>query len=1167
MGTGQLDPRRVGARMMAMGLMMLATACGGGGGGDTVVPRVVASVDVSPPNLALQPGQGAPLTATAREANGTAIVGLPVVWSSTNPAVATVSAVGLVTGVADGIASITATIGAISGSAAVVVRTPVASVTVTPPLTTVNLGDASVQLVATPRDGAGNALTNRTIVWTSAAPAVATVSPLGVVTAVAPGNATITATSEGVSGTAAIQVNNNPCSIVRPIAVGQTATGMLTPTDCKLSDSTAIQRYGFTLPSRTTVEILMTSTAVDPYLFLTDDELNVLNEDDDGGAGLNARILRTLPAGRYEVLTNTFAAGSFGAYQLTLRQAPAACSAGRPLTLPAAVNAGLSTQSCQLNDGSFEDRYDFTLTTRTTIAIGMTSTSIDPIAILIDDQERIIAQDDDSGEGFNAAMEVQLEPGRYTVLARGYPQENGTYRLSVGSPADPCAVNRTLAIGQPIAGTLATSDCRLQENGGAVRFLQRFGVTLAGATSLQVDMTSSAVDAYLFIQNAQTGATVAENDDASNSTTNSRIIASLPAGAYVVNATTFGAGQVGPFQLSASVAQVSNINLSVSPTTLTLTPGQTQQVNATISGTTNNVVTWQSSAPNVVSVSNTGLVRALTAGTATVTAASQADPRRTANVSVTVTQSSAEPNLDIAAMYLVQTVQQLDGRIPLVAERQAVARVFVRGSRAGLPAAPVRVRVFEGANVVGTYTGTATPTLNVDESCCSANINIPFGVIKPGISVLAEVDPDNTVTEANENDNRFPLSGTPQPLTVVAVPVFSIRIVPVTQNRNNQTGAVAASLFNTFRSVWPVGPINALVRTPLVIDYVVNTQGFDDWARLVRDMEILRQTEGGADYYYGLLRTRGSSGVLGLANGIPARTAIGVDEGSDFGPDLARETFAHELGHNLGLRHAPCGGAAGPDPNYPFPDGRTGTWGMDTFFGNVIKPPTGNDIMTYCPNQWVSGYNYRKVFDFRQQNPNGAGLRAEAPTLLISGGITNNVITLDPAFSLNTAPAVANGNGRFIAEGFDEANRRLFAWRFDSYPVDDGGVDHEAFVVAVPVTEAVQSRVVRLSVREMVGNRAAVRSSTGQLPTGTDRMPALSVSKVAGSKTQLQWSPSAVPAMMVRDRTTGEVLAFARNGTLDLSQFGADDRVDLLVSDGVKSARVQVNATTGVRRR
>jgi hypothetical protein len=240
---------------------------------------------------------------------------------------------------------------------------------------------------------------------------------------------------------------------------------------------------------------------------------------------------------------------------------------------------------------------------------------------------------------------------------------------------------------------------------------------------------------------------------------------------------------------------------------------------------------------------------------------------------------------------------------------------------------------------------------------------------------------------------------------------------------------------------------------------------------------------------------------------------------------------------------------------------------MDTFFGNVIKPPSAHDIMTYCENQWVSGFYYRKVLDFRQQNPNGAGLRAEAPTLIISGGITANVMTLDPAFSLTASPAAANNTGRFIAEGFDDANQRVFAWRFDSYPVDDGGVEHEAFVIAVPVPEAVQARVARIVVRDVAGSRTAVQRATGQLRAGTDQISALSVSKVGGTKTQVRWSPAEVPAMMVRDRATGEILAFARNGTLDLSQFGADDRVDLLVSDGVKSARVQVNAATGARRR
>lgn len=83
--------------------------------------------------------------------------------------------------------------------------TPVASVGVDPGTATL-VAPATQQLTATPRDAQGNPLTGRTVTWTSGAQAVATVSPSGLVTAVAPGSATITATSEGRSGTATITV-------------------------------------------------------------------------------------------------------------------------------------------------------------------------------------------------------------------------------------------------------------------------------------------------------------------------------------------------------------------------------------------------------------------------------------------------------------------------------------------------------------------------------------------------------------------------------------------------------------------------------------------------------------------------------------------------------------------------------------------------------------------------------------------------------------------------------------------------------------------------------------------------------------------------------------------------------------------------------------------------
>jgi hypothetical protein len=86
---------------------------------------------------------------------------------------------------------------------------PVASVTVSPASATVAVG-ATQQLTATTRDSAGNVLSGRLIGWSGNAPLVATVSGSGLVTAVAPGLATITATSEGKSGSAAITVPAPP---------------------------------------------------------------------------------------------------------------------------------------------------------------------------------------------------------------------------------------------------------------------------------------------------------------------------------------------------------------------------------------------------------------------------------------------------------------------------------------------------------------------------------------------------------------------------------------------------------------------------------------------------------------------------------------------------------------------------------------------------------------------------------------------------------------------------------------------------------------------------------------------------------------------------------------------------------------------------------------------
>ena len=83
-----------------------------------------------------------------------------------------------------------------------------ASISVAPTSASVQVG-ATVQLTATPRDDQGNPVA-RPVTWSSNTPAVATVSASGVVTGVAEGSATITATSDGQSATSAITVTAAP---------------------------------------------------------------------------------------------------------------------------------------------------------------------------------------------------------------------------------------------------------------------------------------------------------------------------------------------------------------------------------------------------------------------------------------------------------------------------------------------------------------------------------------------------------------------------------------------------------------------------------------------------------------------------------------------------------------------------------------------------------------------------------------------------------------------------------------------------------------------------------------------------------------------------------------------------------------------------------------------
>ena len=212
-----------------------------------VLSKPVASVFVTPSSLALPTGQTAQLVATTYDVNGNAITGRNVNFSTTDANVATVNSSGLVTTTGAGTAEITVNAEGRKTSVPVTVTgssvtsaAPVASVLVSLGVSTLVAGQ-SAQGYATLKDANGTVLTGRAIVWTTSDPAVATVNASGMVSALKAGPVTITATSEGKSGSTSIVVAA-PVSTVASVAtmtlsvppslnVGETAQAIVTLKD------------------------------------------------------------------------------------------------------------------------------------------------------------------------------------------------------------------------------------------------------------------------------------------------------------------------------------------------------------------------------------------------------------------------------------------------------------------------------------------------------------------------------------------------------------------------------------------------------------------------------------------------------------------------------------------------------------------------------------------------------------------------------------------------------------------------------------------------------------------------------------------------------------------------------------------------------------------------
>ncbi|PYO95842.1 MAG: hypothetical protein DMD62_00395 [Gemmatimonadetes bacterium] len=177
-------------------------------------------IDVAPTRIALVPSQSAPLTVVAfsskTDSASLVLVQASLQWSTTGGTVSN-------NGMLGGVRYITYSAPAQPGTYALIVTTvtgwpadtanvtvtatpsPVSVVSMTPGSANLALGDTAT-LRAALTDASGNTLFGRPIEWSTSDAGVATVLATGFVRAMGPGTVTITASTEGRSGTAVITV-------------------------------------------------------------------------------------------------------------------------------------------------------------------------------------------------------------------------------------------------------------------------------------------------------------------------------------------------------------------------------------------------------------------------------------------------------------------------------------------------------------------------------------------------------------------------------------------------------------------------------------------------------------------------------------------------------------------------------------------------------------------------------------------------------------------------------------------------------------------------------------------------------------------------------------------------------------------------------------------------